>query len=103
MSMSQTPGGFDKDIPVGEFWERYLAHFTKLIYAKRRSARMKPSTIRSSKQIWNQHLKDHFGDITPRAYTPRMGTRFLRSLSNCQCKTILKHIKAPCRSIFKLA
>jgi len=58
------PGRVRQDIPVAEFWNRYLAHFTKPIDAKGGLPRMKPSTIRSSKQIWNQHLKNHFGDIT---------------------------------------
>lgn len=97
------PGRVRQGIRVAEFWDRYLAHLTKPIDAKGGLPRMKPSTIRGSRQIWNQHLKNHFGDITLRAYTPRMGTRFLGSLSNSQCKTTLKHIKALGCSIFKLA
>jgi integrase len=92
-----------QDMSVVDFWEHYIVYYTEPIKAKGGLPRLRESTMRGYKQIWKQHLKAHFGDITLRAYTTRMGTRFLRKLSSSQCKSTLKHIKALGCSIFKLA
>jgi hypothetical protein len=65
--------------------------------------RKKPSTIRGYEQIWRQHLKSHFGNITLQEYEAHMGTQFLQSLTGSQGKATLKHIKALGGSIFKRA
>jgi integrase len=66
-------------------------------------SRKKASTVRSYKQIWQQHLAGHFGETTLRQYVPTMGTRFLRTLVEKQNRNTIAHIKALMGSIFRLA
>src|SRR5262249_15887554 len=48
------------DLKIAAFWEMYLRHYGEDIVPLTGTTRMKPSTIRGYKQIWNQHLKTHF-------------------------------------------
>jgi integrase len=59
--------------------------------------------MRGYKQIWNQHLKSHFGKLTLQEYEPALGTAFLASLTGTQNKNTIRHIKALGCSIFKRA
>ncbi len=92
-----------KDMKIVTFWNQYLKHYGEEIVPLTGATRMKPSTLRGYKQIWSQHLKTHFGEMTVQEYTPKIGTRFLRTLAATQCKTTLKHIRALLCSIFKYA
>jgi integrase len=88
-------------MPISDFWEQvYLPHCEAVIKGQ---PRKKSSTVRGYKQIWNQHLKGHFGSLTLKEYEPSMGTRFLDSLTATQNKNTLRHIKALGCSIFKRA
>lgn len=88
------------DVKVVTFWEtRYLPYLEEVVKLTGQPRR-KPSTIRGFKQIWNQHLKGHFADLTLRQYEPALGNRFLRSLTGTQGKATLKHIKALASAIF---
>jgi integrase len=91
------------DMTIVAVWELYLHHCSVEIVPLTRTTRMKPSTIRGYKQIWNQHLKDHFSGLTLRGYTPDHGMTFLNSLAATQCKNTLKHVRALMCSIFKYA
>jgi len=91
------------DIRIVDFWkEKYLPYCEEVVRLTGKP-RKKPSTVRGYKQIWQQHLKDHFGDLTLRGYTPNLGTRFLRTLISTQGKNTLKHIKALGTAIFSHA
>src|SRR6266568_5867106 len=101
VSPRQQPRG--EDMSVATFWEqRYLPYCKEVLQLTGRP-RKKPSTIRGYQQIWTQHLKSHFGNITLQEYEPDMGTQFLQTLTGSQGKTTLKHIKALGGSIFKRA
>jgi integrase len=92
-----------EDMRIVDFWEqRYLPYCNETLQLTGRP-RKKPSTIRGYKQIWTQHLKSHFGNITLQGYEPRLGTMFLQSLTGTQGKATLKHIKALGSSLFKRA
>lgn len=91
------------DMRVADFWETEFLPYCETVREVTGEPRMKPSTVRGFKQIWNQHLKSHFGETTLRQYEPATGTRFLRTLVDTQCKTTLKHIKALGTAIFKCA
>jgi len=92
-----------EDMRVTDFWElRYLPYCNETLQLTGRP-RKKPSTVRGYKQIWRQHLKSHFGNITLQEYEPRLGTMFLQSLTGTQGKATLKHIKALGSSLFKRA
>src|SRR5262249_30891547 len=92
-----------RDMRVCDFWEtRYVPHHEQILPLTGQP-RKKPSTMRGYKQIWRQHLKNHFGNITIQQYGPHQGNRFLRSLTGTQGKTTLKHIKALGTAIFSFA
>jgi integrase len=92
-----------KDMTVLDFWEQQYLKYCEEILSLTGKARKKPSTVRGYKQIWNQHLKAHFGKVTLQEYEPSMGTQFLQSLTGTQGKNTLKHIKALGSSLFKRA
>src|SRR5579862_4065881 len=58
-----------QDMTVADFWEtRYLPYLEEMVTIKDQEPhpRKKPSTVRGYKQIWKQHLKDHFADTSLR-------------------------------------
>lgn len=90
----------DKDMPITEFWEhRYLPYCEK----EWKGTGMRSSTVRGFKQVWNQHLKKHFGTITLQEYTADMARRFLSGLKTKQGKNTLKHIRALGSAMFSEA
>ena len=91
------------DMPIVEFWEQHYLPYCEGVVKLTGKPRKKPSTIRGYKQIWNQHLKAHFSKLTLRQYEPRLGARFLASLTGTQNRNTLKHIKALASSIFGYA
>jgi integrase len=91
-----------QDMLIADFWEHYVTYCEEIVKLTGK-ARKKPSTVRGYKQIWKQHLKAHFGDMTLQRYEPSMGTQFLQSLTGTQGKSTLKHIKALGSSLFKRA
>jgi integrase len=91
------------DMPVVDFWENHYLPYCEAIVPLTSQPRKKLSTVRGYKQIWNQHLKAHFGTVTLQDYEPSMGTDFLRGLTDTQNKNTIRHIKALGSSIFKRA
>jgi len=92
-----------QDMTISDFWEQRYLPYCEEIVPLTGKARRKPSTVRGYRQIWKQHLKDHFASMALQQYEPRMGMRFLQSLTGTQGKTTLKHIKALGGSLFKRA
>jgi integrase len=91
------------DMTVADFWEqRYLPYCEEIVKLTGKP-RKKASTMRGYKQIWNQHLKGHFGKATLQEYEPAVGSDFLASLTATQNKNTIRHIKALGCSIFKYA
>jgi len=88
---------------ISYFWEKVFLPYCEEVRQITGQPRNKPSTVRGFKQIWNQHLKGHFAEMTLALYEPVMGTDFLQSLIDTQRKTTLKHIKALGTAIFRLA
>lgn len=99
LTQKATPG----EMRVVDFWEQHYLPYIEAVVPLTGMPRRKSSTTRGFKQIWNQHLKGHFGEVTLKDYEPAMGKRFLRSLTGTQGKTTLKHIKALAGSIFGFA
>jgi integrase len=63
------------DMTVADFWRLVYLPFIE------KPGNMEDNTVDGYKQVWNQHLKPHFGeDITLRDYRPHMGTAFLSTL-----------------------
>jgi len=91
------------DLRIADFWEIEFLPYCEKVRDVTGEPRMKPSTVRGFKQIWNQHLKKHFGEMTLVQYEPVMGSRLLRTLVDTQRKSTLKHIKALGSAMFKRA
>ena len=71
----QTPHLLAQDLMVVDFWEnQYLPYCEK----EWKGTGMRASTVRGFKQVWNQHLKNHFGSLTLQRLTQSdMARRFL--------------------------
>jgi integrase len=93
----------NRDMRVVDFWEQVYLPYCEEIVQLTGKPRKTPSTVRGYKQIWRQHLKSHFGNLTLQEYSPPMGTAFLDSLTSGQGKATLRHIKACATSLFKRA
>jgi integrase len=100
---ARTGNDLSADMPIADFWEQNYLPYCEEIVKLTGKPRKKPSTVRGYKQIWNQHLKAHFAKLTLRQYEPRLGTRFLSSLTSTQGRNTLKHIRALGSSIFSRA
>jgi integrase len=89
------------DMPIKEFWERYMSWCEQITSDGR--PRLKPSTLRGWRQIWKQHLSEHFGDCTLRQYRADQGTVFLDGLTASQSQRTLQHIKSCAQLLFTRA
>jgi integrase len=83
------------DLSVVDFWESTYLPFVK--------ENKKPSTVTGYLQIWNQHLRAHFGKITLREYKTATASIFLGSLTKKQGRSTLNHIRSLMSGIFKVA
>jgi integrase len=96
----QTPQRVSQDLMVVDFWERvYLPYCQK----EWKGTGMRASTVMGYAQIWNQHLKNHFGTHTLQAYSADNARKFLSSLKTKQGKNTLKHIRALASAMFSEA
>lgn len=94
------------DKRIVDYWEkRFLPYCEEILKTGPRTGqpRLKPSTLRGYKQVFKQHLKDHFGNRTLQQYQPSMGSRLLDSLTAKQGYHVLKHIRAVGSAIFRRA
>ncbi|HEY6768006.1 MAG TPA: tyrosine-type recombinase/integrase [Candidatus Sulfotelmatobacter sp.] len=89
---AQTPGEPDTDLPIAAFWEQTYWPFVQ--------DNLKPSTVHGYKQLWNQHLKNHFGTLTLREYRKGMGSTFLTKLSKKLRPRTVQHVKNLASGIF---
>ena len=88
------------DMPVTEFWEKHYLPYCETGW---KGTGMRASTVRGFKQVWKQHLEDHFGTATLNKYTPQQARSFLSSLKTKQGKNTLKHIRALASAMFSEA
>lgn len=82
---------------VAQFWE---GHYLPYCEHEWKGKGMKRSSVRGFKQIWNQHLKDHFADTTLRDYSAKMARKFLFGLKTKQGKNTLRHLRALASALF---
>jgi hypothetical protein len=100
MGVSTAPTITVEDMTVVDFWER---HYLPYCEKEWKGTGMRTSTVRGFTQVWNQHLKNHFGTLTLQKYTADMARRFLSSLKTKQGKNTLKHIRALASAMFSEA
>jgi integrase len=79
-------------LTVVEFWDHTYLPFIE--------SNLKPSTLNGYQQIWNQHLKAHFGTTVLNNYRTSMMSNFLTSLAKTLRPRTLNHIKWFASSIF---
>lgn len=86
--------GFSRgaDLPVVEFWDKTYRPFIE--------ENLKPSTYNGYCQVWNKHLKPHFGEKTLREYRKGMGSQFLTNLAKKYRPYTVKHIKFLASALF---
>jgi hypothetical protein len=92
--------GINQDVPaapasmtVVEFWEKTYLPFIA-------ENNLKPSTLQGYQQIWNQHLKEHFGTTLLDNYRTPMMSNFLTKLAKTLRPRTLNHIKWLSSAIF---
>src|SRR6266851_4023650 len=96
----KTPQRVSQDLMVVDFWERVYLPYCQTEW---KGTGMRASTVLGYEQIWNQHLKNHFGTHTLQAYTADNARKFLSSLKTKQGKNTLKHIRALASAMFSEA
>jgi len=80
------------DITVVKFWDDTFLPFI--------IDNLKPSTVIGYRQLWDKHLKPHFGDITLKQYRKGIGSQFLTNLAKTYRPYTVKHIKFLASSLF---
>jgi integrase len=80
------------DLTVVKFWDDTYWPFAK--------ANLKPSTQQGYQQMWEQHLKPHFGTTLLAEYRTPMMSVFLTELAKTYRPRTLKHIKFLASAIF---
>jgi integrase len=80
------------ELTIAAFWEHTYWPFVV--------EHLKPSTQWGYNQVWNQHLKEHFGNMTLREYRKGMGSLFLTNLSKKYAQRTVQHIKNLASGIF---
>jgi integrase len=81
--------GAENTGPMGvvDFWNDVYLPFIES------NNNLKPATIHGYKQVWNQHLKSHFGTLYLTDYKTHMMSNFLTRLAKTLRPRTLDHIK----------
>ena len=88
--------GVENTGPMGvvEFWDKIYLPFIEA------TNNLKPSTVHGYKQVWNQHLKLHFGTLYLTDYKTHMMSNFLTGLAKSLRPRTLNSIKWLASAIF---
>jgi len=84
-----------QDTLIVDFWEKTYLPFAK--------ENLRASTVYGYEQIWNQHLKLHFDEMTLRDYRTYVGSTFLTGLAKTLGRHTLQHIRSLASGIFSHA
>jgi len=82
----------ESNLTIAGFWEQTYWPFAK--------ENLKPSTYLGYKQVWEKHLKPHFGEMTLRDYRKGTGSTFLTHLAKTLRPRTVAHIKNLASGIF---
>jgi len=77
-----------------------VADFWDTIYLKFIEENLRHSTVWGYEQIWEQHLKGHFGTTLLRDYRTATGSLFLTQLAKTLGRHTLQHIRSLASGIF---
>jgi len=90
-----TPTNPANDHTVCEFWDKTYLPFIE--------ANLRHSTVHGYKQIWEQHLKGHFGTTLFKDYRTASASLFLTSLAKTLGRHTVQHIRSLASGIFSHA
>jgi integrase len=99
----QTAHSSTQDMMVVTFWTSVYLPYCEEVTPVTGRTRLKPSTVRGYKHLWEKHLEKHFASSTLQGYEAERGGRLLDSLTGTLNKTSLKHVRALASSIFERA
>ena len=91
------------DMPVADFWNDVYLPWGNEVNPKVGEANLRPSTLNGYEQVWNQHLKNHFGSVTLSKYKTVTATEFLTTLAKTQGRNTIMHIRSLMSGIFTRA
>ncbi len=97
------PEKVQSDCRVSEFWSDIYLPWAAEINPKVGEPNLRPSTLEGYKQIWAQHLKNHFSDVRLRDYKTASATAFLTHLARSQGRNTIAHIRSLMSGIFTRA
>lgn len=80
---------------VVDFWEKTYLPFIE--------ENLRHSTVHGYKQVWNQHLAPHFGQMLLRDYKTHHGSLFITSLAKRLGRHTIQHIRSLASGIFSHA
>jgi integrase len=88
--------GVENSGPMGvvDFWDKVYLPFIES------NNNLKPSTVHGYKQVWNQHLKIHFGTLHLTDYKTHMMSNFLTRLAHSLRPRTLNSIKWLASAVF---
>jgi integrase len=77
---------------VADFWDKVYLPFAE--------DNLRHSTVHGYKQVWNQHLRPHFGDTLMRDYRTATGSLLLTSLARRLGRHTIQHVRSLASGIF---
>ena len=77
--------------------------FFEATYLPKQENTLKPSSLHSLKQIWNQHLRDHFDGTRLDEYQTADAYRYLTRLAATYGKHTIQHLRSAMSGIFQHA
>jgi integrase len=83
-------------VSVVDYWTGVYLPFAK-------KNNLRTSSLSGYKQIWNQHLEKHFGDMLLTEYTTGRATEFLTRLAETYSRRTLQHIRTTASALFQHA
>lgn len=94
-----TPGEtIQPDLTIVGLWEDEKHGYSKFVQDN-----LKPSTQHGYKQVWDQHLKGHFGKTRLRDYKTSMGSLFLTALAKDYGKRTVQNVRSLASGLFSYA
>lgn len=91
------------DIKVVDFWDTVYVPWAEEVNPLVNEPNLRASTLSGYGQIWERHLKPHFGDKTMGGYTTVDGSDLLTELAKTQGRNTLNHIRSLASGIFSHA
>lgn len=83
--------------------ETTVRGFYDTTYLPKQEKNLKPSSLHSLKQIWKQHLRDHFDNVKLSDYRTHDAYKFLTKLSASYGKNTIQHLRSAMSGVFQHA